>query len=265
MLDFLKAVLHPAPVTAVLVFCAAGVVLLYVKRAAGWGRRWLTVVVAIYWMMSTPAGVALLTRTVVGDYEPIRTAAEAKGATAIVLLSAGTVNLRAGGGQLPLVTASSGLRALETARLYHLLGDPFVILAGGTTEKDSAALPENAALQSAVLSLGVPPSRILLESESKNTHGEAVALRPMLRDLHIEQFVLVTSPLHMPRAMATFAAQGLHPVPSPAQLSPDRKAAPIALLPNGASLEIGDAVVYEWLARGYYWSRGWLGAPEGSR
>ncbi len=261
MFDFLKATFHPAPITALLVFSAVGVLLLYVKSASRWGRRCLTAVVAVYWMLSCPAGVALLTRTVTGGYGPIHVAAEAHGATAIVLLGAGSSNLRAGGRQLPVVTHGSGLRALETARLYRLLSDPLVVLSGGTTEQDSAAAPESAALRAALLALGVPPARIVLESESKNTHDEAVALKRMLRDLHVDQFVLVTSPLHMARAMATFAAEGLHPVPSTAPLSPDREMAPFALLPNGASLEIGDSVVYEWLARAYYWWRGWLSEP----
>jgi hypothetical protein len=29
-------------------------------------------------------------------------------------------------------------------------------------------------------------------------------------------------------------------------------------LPSDLWLRIGDAAIYEWLARGYYWWRGWL-------
>jgi len=58
--------------------------------------------------------------------------------------------------------------------------------------------------------------------------------------------------------MATFAAQGLHPVPSVAPLYADRTIMRFPLMPNDSSLQIGDWVIYEWFARAYYWWKGWL-------
>jgi hypothetical protein len=50
----------------------------------------------------------------------------------------------------------------------------------------------------------------------------------------------------------------MHPVPSASPLYQDRTNAPFPLTPNEVSLEIGNAVVYEWCARAYYWWRGWV-------
>jgi len=109
-----------------------------------------------------------------------------------------------------------------------------------------------------VIDLGIPAERVILESESVNTHDEAVIVRRMLTERGIERFVIVTSPLHMGRSLATFGAAGLHPVPSASPLYHDASDPPFALTPNDASLEVGSSVVYEWCARAYYWWRGWV-------
>jgi uncharacterized SAM-binding protein YcdF (DUF218 family) len=192
------------------------------------------------------------------DYRPLETADAASGAQAVVLLSGGSRTIRAAGGRLPVVTTPSAMRALETARVYRLLGDPLVIVSGGITESDGKSISEADAIRAAVVALGVPAGRIVLESESRNTREEAVALKRMLAERRIDRFVIVTSAIHMGRSMGTFAVEGLHPVASAAPIYQDRSDAPFALMPNEMSLEIGNAVVYEWGARAYYWWRGWI-------
>ena len=267
ILSFLKQTLQPASITSLLLLLAVGVVLLYTRRPAlaRWGRRWLTAMLAGYWILSCPAGVALLAWTVTGPYGPLASAADARGAQAVVLLGAGSKNVRGAGGLLPMVTYPSALRVLETVRVYKLLGDPVVIVSGGTTDPVSGARPESEAMRIAAVALGVPADRIVGESESKNTHDEAVMVKRILRDRGIDRFVIVTSPVHMGRSLATFAAEGLHPVPSTAPLYQERDdgARLMPLMPNDTSFEIGNAVVYEWLALVYYWWNGWL-EPQAS-
>ncbi len=177
---------------------------------------------------------------------------------AVVLLSGGSRTVRAAGGRLPMLTNPSALRALETARVYRLLGDPLVIVAGGVTDSEAQALSEAEAIRGAIVALGVPPGRVILETESRNTREEAVALKRFLAERRIDRFVIVTSPVHMSRALAAFAVEGLQPVPSASPLYPDRTNRPFPLTPNDESLEVGNAVIYEWCARAYYWWRGWV-------
>ena len=261
MLDFLKQTLRPSQISCVLALLTPGVVLLFVPPLARWGRRWLAIVALFYWTLSTPAGAGLLVRTLRGPYQPITSADQARGARVVVMLGSGSMNLRASGRQLSAVTADAGLRVLEAARLFNLLGDPLVIASGGVTEHDPAAAPESIALQRALMSVGVPNERILLESESKNTHDEAVIVKRILAARGVSTFILVTSPLHMTRSLRTFEREGMHPIPSPAQLIPDLSRPDPLLLPNDMWLSIGDLAMYEWLARAYYWWRGWLSSP----
>jgi Uncharacterized conserved protein len=153
----------------------------------------------------------------------------------------------------------AGLRVLEAARLFDLLNGPFVIASGGTTEHDERAVPESLAMQRALIQLGVRADRILLESDSKNTRDEAILVKRMLADRGLTDFVLVTSPMHMRRSMLAFEREGMHPIASPSPLVPDRLPRASRFLPSDMWLQIGDSVLYEWLARGYYWWRGWLG------
>jgi uncharacterized SAM-binding protein YcdF (DUF218 family) len=265
ILSVLKQNFQPASVTLLLLLLLVGVALLYARRpdVARMGRWWLAVVVLTYWVISCPAGVALLARSVTGNYRPLASATEAPGAQAVVMLSAGSRTVRAAGGRLLMVTYPTALRALETARVYRLLGNPLVIVSGGRTDPEAEAAPESEAMRIAVIALGVPPDRVVRESESTNTHDEAVAVKRMLSERGIGRFVIVTSPVHMGRALATFASEGLHPVPSASPLYQDRRDASrlLSVMPNDASLQVGNAVVYEWFARAYYWWRGWLQQP----
>ena len=258
MLDFLKESMRPSHISCVLALLTPGTVLLFVPALARWGRRWVTAVVIFYAVLSSQAGAGLLARTLTGGYRPLESAGDARGARVVVVLGSGSVNLRAAGRQLSSVNTGAGLRVLEAARLFDLLNGPLVIASGGITEDDRAAAPESAALQRALIQLGVRPDRILLESESKNTRDEVIIIKRLLAERGLTDFVLVTSPLHMRRSMLAFQQQGMHPIASPSLLVPDRSTKGSLLLPSDLWLQIGDSAVYEWLARGYYWWHGWL-------
>ena len=259
MLDFLKEYLRPSHISCALFLLTPGTVMLFVPRLARWGRRWVAMVVLFYLALSSSACSGLLARTLIGQYRPIAAAAEARGARVVVVLGAGSVNLRASGRQLSYVSFEAGMRVLEAARLSDLLGASLVIASGGITEPDPAAAPESTALQRALVAAGVPADRIVLESTSKNTRDEAVIIKRMLAERGVTDFVLVTSPLHMRRSMLAFEREGMHPVPSTAQLTPDRFVPWNPLLPSDLWLQIGDSAIYECLARVYYWWNGWLG------
>src|SRR5213080_3092478 len=95
-------------------------------------------------------------------------------------------------------------------------------------------------------------SRVLFERD----HPQFVG--PLLRELHAQRFVLVTSPTHMRRALAVFRAAGFDPVPSVAPLRSEHVTPPPLLLPNDESWYLSDMAVYDYLALAYYWWRGWL-------
>ena len=259
MLDFAKEMLWPFSLTYMWLLLTPGIVVLYNKRLAPWGRRWLVLVAAGYWALSCPVTVNLLALTLTYGYTPLVADDVSAPAEAILLLGGGSTNVRFSGQQLSIINGPSGLRVLETARLFKLLGGPLVIVSGGVTERNPGpgSAPESVPYRRALIELGIPAERIVLESRSKNTHDEAFVMKDLVRERGIGTFVLVTSPVHMRRSMSAFRAAGLNPLPAVAPLYPERHGQPFPLLPNEAALEIGDSVVYEWAARLYYWWKGW--------
>ena len=234
---------------------AVGVVLLY-SRWWKWGRRWLTAVALGYWVISIPAGAALLARPI-ARFDRVETPADARGATAIVMLGGGI--LTHGSGDLALDDLlTSAPRILETARLYRLLGQPLVIVSGGNTGQRTPPRTEAAAYRRALLNLGVPSDRIVLEESSMTTRDEAVDVKPLLAAHGVTRFVLVTSPIHMARSLSVFRAVGLSAVPSVSALRSGAERPAWSPIPDRDSLLLSDAVIYEALARVWYLAHGWL-------
>ncbi len=255
-----KSILIPGSLGFLLVGLTAGVTLLLAgRRAHNWGKRWLAGLAALYWILSLPAVAGGLVGLLSRGYEPLETPEQAQGATAVVVLGGGAATLRAHGTELTLLTTEAGLRALEAARVQRLIQAQWVIASGGTTAEAGVVTPESLPLQHALAQAGVPVERILLESESHDTHEQASAVAAVLRAHGLESLVLVTSPDHMRRAVLSFRAAGLDPIPSPALLRSETLPAPAgALLPSLRSLQESASALREVLGLAYYALRGWL-------
>jgi uncharacterized SAM-binding protein YcdF (DUF218 family) len=107
------------------------------------------------------------------------------------------------------LSESSLVRLAEGMRLQRLLPESKLVLSGGC---DSRGTTEAETLAAAGASLGAPPDRMVLESQSRDTIDEVRALHAMLGQ---DRFALVTSANHLPRAMAMFRKAGMNPIPAP--------------------------------------------------
>ena len=86
-------------------------------------------------------------------------------------------------------------RPQEAARLYSHGVAPVIYVTG---EGDSARNRQ------VLMSSGVPSSAILLETKATTTFGNAMLLKPLLEKAHVTSALIVTSPFHSRRALATF-------------------------------------------------------------
>jgi len=253
-----KLALLPGSIQSLVVGLVIGVALLYGRdRARRLGRYWLTALTVGYLAMSLPVGAEILVRGLARGFGSIAAASDAGGATAIVVLAGGSQrysNLHSG---VEFVSEASALRALEAARIYHLLSSPLVITSGwrmrGRTRSEAALLAD------ALISLGVPAGRIIRETRSMNTHEHAIYVPTVLRQQGVERFVLVTSATHIRRAVRAFEAQELHPVPSMSAMRSSRPGRGMRdWWPGGDTLHISGQAIYELFGLMYYWSRGWI-------
>jgi uncharacterized SAM-binding protein YcdF (DUF218 family) len=102
-------------------------------------------------------------------------------------------------------------RIVYAAELYREGKAPLVILSGG----GGKGFPESAQMAEIIQLMGVPKAAILEESSARNTHENAVNVRPILLAHQIHRVLLVTSAASMPRAMAVFTREGIDAVPAP--------------------------------------------------
>ena len=186
----------------------------------------------------------------------------------IVVLSGGASN----DPQLPetdRLTSNSALRVVEAVEIYHRLAasssaesranqasgkdgaaspmQPRLILSGGPTLN---AVSEAIPMEKLAESLGVPAENIELETSSRDTFSEAGNLAQMIGH---QPFILVTSAIHMPRAVALFRHFGMQPVPAPANYLGRRTTEPVMLKlpPNIKALDQSTQAWHEHV--GMFW------------
>jgi len=248
----------PGSYTALIINLLIPVALLYARQSISrLARVWLTALVVVFAVTSTRIGTELFAAPLHRHDAVVADSADARGATAVVVLVASASTFEARGLRFSQVSGNGVLRALEAARVYHLLDDPVVIVSGGFPERD--ARPSIASVMRDVLtSLGVPIDRIVIEAESPNTIAHARLLGPVLRTHRVERFVLVTSPEHMWRASATFRAVGHDFVRSSARARTDLSRSRSGIWPAETYLEDTASAAHEYVGLFYYWMRGWL-------
>jgi uncharacterized SAM-binding protein YcdF (DUF218 family) len=262
ILDFIKDYLIPGSTTFLLIGMLIGVVLLFARRRiAMWGRRWLILLVALYWVLSMPFGARALEAILSAGYTSTDPSA-LEGAQAIVVLGGGGVTYRSHDREVNVLSDAGIMRALESAHLYHQMQEPWVIVSGGINQRAGLLTPESEALQALLIREGVSPECILVDATSRNTYEQAVNLRPLLEAHDIERFLLVTSQTHMRRSMGTFRAQALDPVAwSAPQHAEGFLDAHIGILPNNEALNASRMAMREIMALTFYSLAGRLSAP----
>jgi len=100
-----------------------------------------------------------------------------------------------------------------------------------------------------LLGAGIAPERIRFEAESENTCESAMLVRDMLPADQGENWLLVTSAFHLPRAVACFEAVDLPVIPYPVDYRTGESALSFSLVSN---LENLDYAAHEWLGLAYY-------------
>jgi uncharacterized SAM-binding protein YcdF (DUF218 family) len=106
-------------------------------------------------------------------------------------------------------------RLLYAAKLYRDGKAPLVIVSGGQLPWDKNLPPQSAQMAEAIEMMGVPASAIVEESESGNTYENAVRTKAILDRRSLHRIILVTSALHMPRALGLFRDQGVEAFSAP--------------------------------------------------
>ncbi|RAN82744.1 hypothetical protein B5P43_01300 [Bacillus sp. SRB_336] len=204
-------------------------------------------VLVVIVVCSTPAFAQWLRRGLTGPY-PTQAAVSYPRTDAIVVL---------GGGWMPDTedvldnpTVDDAHTRLGFGRRLYLAGRaPMILLSGGDGEAQRMAA--RLALQ------GVPPARMWTESRSRDTHENAVYSAQLLRRAGARRVLLVTSAIHMGRAVASFRKEGVEVVPAPSMPLPHRDRPTSFWHGRRMALFRSANYLHEYLGQWVYRLRGW--------
>lgn len=179
------------------------------------------------------------------------------GYAAILLLGGVGAPPPAGSDQHMELSNAAG-RVWLAARLYHAGLAPRIIVSGGSpaAANGTALVPEAESIRPLLQDLGVPSDAILIESRSLNTHENAQESKRLVGDR--EKVALVTSALHVPRAMREMHLAGItaHAFPTHLRKAPKRRAPFRQWLPNPDALALSTLAIKEWLGIFNVWITG---------
>lgn len=221
--------------------------------------------VLVLWLSSTTGLSSLLARSLEWRYKP---PAEIPAADLAVVLGGGTE-----AALYPRSTVEingAGDRVLYASELIRQGKTRTLLLTGGEIAWQSGSSSSPAQdMQQILLDIGIPQEALILESESRNTHENAVFSAKILEEMGIQRILLVTSALHMPRAVAVFEAQGLEVLPLPVDYSVTEQVIVdeggsvlvnkiMDVIPSVGNLSLTTNALKEYIGMLVYRLRGWL-------
>jgi len=175
------------------------------------------------------------------SYSPLNHPAWMK-RNAIIVLGAGAVKLPEENSEKPTVLAYS--RIYEAARLYssckNTNAECKIIISGGDAQSNGQS--EAVVYQNALNGIGIKNTDIILESNSMNTYKNAEYTSVILRKNKFDTVLLVTSGIHMKRALLYFGHFGVKPIPAVSDYIPPK----IFIIPLGYNFAITDFVIHEY-------------------
>jgi len=139
-------------------------------------------------------------------------------------------------------------RAVEAVRLARRYPSARLLFTGGT---GSERPPSSTAMSAVATSFGIDPDRITIASQPTSTAEEAAWVRDRIGSAPV---LLVSSALHLPRAVGLFRSAGLDPTPAPAGfLSDGSPGGDLRFLPSASTWRNWQALFHEWY--GILWAR----------
>jgi len=125
-----------------------------------------------------------------------------------VVVLGGGVNVWSSAAWKALVLNSAGNRLVAMADLARRYPSAKIVFTGGYGSLFGQELSEANEIEQHLAELGISPGRIVFERASRNTRENAVFTKAMIPRQTNERWLLVTSAMHMPRAMGLFRKAG---------------------------------------------------------
>jgi uncharacterized SAM-binding protein YcdF (DUF218 family) len=124
--------------------------------------------------------------------------------------------------------------------------DARIVFSGGSGALRGARFSESETARAILEEMGLDPRRLVLEARSRNTYENIVFTKQIVKPKPGEVWLLATSAIHMPRAMAVASKQGWPMVPWPTDYftTPNSQGDWLYVADN---LGLADYAVHEWI------------------
>lgn len=215
------------------------------------GVRWAGVVIEVLLIvLMTPIGSEALARSLAARIPPV-SACVAPQPTTVVVLAGGFDYSPRSPDDFGALRSVSLQRLFAGVALWRRIPDAHLVVAGG----GGALVREADLMANLAVQLGVPAASIELDDRSHNTWENArnvAALSPAVP----RRIWLVTSPMHLPRALQAFRAWGFEPCAWPT----DRRYRnvhiwPGAFIPQGSAARTASVALHELIGG---WKYAWM-------
>jgi len=259
---FLPTLIYPAGLTCLLLVAA-----LVLRHHDRWRNGLIIVALVTLWLGGHRVVSMALVRSLEWQY-PSLDPAQVPPSDAIVVLGGCTQQ------QLPPrpthEVGEAGDRMIYAARLYREGVAPMIIVSGARGPFSAPGrVPESEAMTKLLVFFGVPRDAIILEGASLNTYENGIECARILEARGMDEIVLVTSAMHMPRSVAIFKKYNLVITPAPTDYlatepdweyytQPNLGVQLLNLLPRSDHLDMTSRALKEIIGTLIYGLRGWL-------
>ena len=235
------------PLTVCLGVLGAGILLLWMRRRIGAAKIVLTLAFLVLTAFSFNVVVDQFIKPLELWYPPLLDTSTLKDVKWVVVLGGGHIS----NPELPpnaQIFNPSLSRIVEGIRIHRALPESKLLFSGGAVFDP---VPEALTMAAVARMLDVSPDDIVLESQSKDTGQQAQFVQGIVQD---DRCILVTSAVHMPRAMLVFEQKGLKPIPAPTDFGDwmRKENSPNQFFPRASELRKVEAALHEYL--GLLWA-----------
>ncbi len=147
------------------------------------------------------------------------------------------------------ISKTSLMRLVEGIRIYKKIPQSKLILSGGP---GFDPVPNARIMADIALILGIEEKDIVSEETSQDTRAEALQIKKLVKN---DDFILVTTAAHMPRAMALFKKVDLNPIPAPIDyaIRQSPTTSPMSFFPHSSRIAQAENLWHEYL--GLAWAK----------
>jgi len=237
-----------SPLTVCIILLVSGMFMLLFTRRQKTGKLLTASGVVFLLLISYDALPDRAIGILEHEYPPLNEISPVSGAKWIVVLGGGHTSDK----NLPALSRLSGeslTRIVEGIVIHKSLPQSRLLFSGGKAFDPES---ESKTMADVAVQLGLNRSLIVEESAGQDTDDQAALIKNIVGN---DKFILVTSAYHMPRSMALFQKQGMHPIPAPAghRVKNNETTNPFMYFPDSDGIKKMEFAVHEYL--GLIWAK----------